>query len=130
MVFRVLWIAGAALLVLAGLAMTVLPGPATVVIPTGLVMLGAASKTMRGWLRRWARGLRTTVSARDGRKSDSRGPAGLPGWPVTEESERDCARSRPVLGRARLPHQTGPLPKISRTGPRGRNRGGKGRAWR
>jgi hypothetical protein len=78
MVFRVLWIAGAALLVLAGLAMTVLPGPATVVIPTGLVMLGAASKTMRGWLRRGARRLRTTV-ARRGRKRDSRGSAGLPG---------------------------------------------------
>ena len=79
MVFRVLWIAGAALLVLAGLAMTVLPGPAIVVIPTGLVMLGAASKTMRGWLRRGARRLRTTVSASSGRKSDSPGSASLPG---------------------------------------------------
>jgi hypothetical protein len=50
-----------------------------VVIPAGLVMLGAASKTVRGWLRRAASRLRTEVSARRERKRDSRRSAGLPG---------------------------------------------------
>jgi Putative transmembrane protein (PGPGW) len=79
MAFRVLWIVAGGLLILAGLAMTILPGPATVVIPTGLVMLAAASKTMRGWLRRGASRLRTRVSTHRERKGDSRRSAGVPG---------------------------------------------------
>jgi hypothetical protein len=63
--------------VLAGLAMTILPGPASVVIPTGLVMLAAASATMRAWLRRGLRRLRTTVAHRE-YKGDSPRSAGVP----------------------------------------------------
>jgi 4-hydroxybenzoate polyprenyltransferase len=77
--FRVLWIVASVVLILLGFAMTILPGPAMVVIPAGLVMLGAASKTVRGWLRRAASRLRTEVSARRERKRDSRRSAGLPG---------------------------------------------------
>jgi hypothetical protein len=69
---RALWIVAGVLLVLAGLAMVVLPGPATVLIPMGLVMLGATSKTMRGWLRRAASRLRTKAPGHRERRCDSR----------------------------------------------------------
>jgi hypothetical protein len=65
MAFRALWIVTGVLVVLAGLAMTILPGPATVVIPTRLVRLATASATMRAWLRRGLRRLRTTVAHRE-----------------------------------------------------------------
>lgn len=40
-VFRVLWVAAGATVVLAGLAMTIFPGPAIVVLPVGMAMLAA-----------------------------------------------------------------------------------------
>jgi hypothetical protein len=78
LLFRVLWIVASLLLILLGFAMTILPGPAMVIIPAGLVMLAAASETMRGWLRRAARRLRTEALARRERKRDSQRSAGLP----------------------------------------------------
>ena len=41
LVFRILWVAAGATIVLAGLAMTVFPGPAIVVLPVGMAMLAA-----------------------------------------------------------------------------------------
>jgi hypothetical protein len=46
-VFKVLWVAVGAIVVLAGLAMIVFPGPVTIVVPAGLIMLAAAF----GWAR-------------------------------------------------------------------------------
>lgn len=55
-VFKALWVAVGAIVVLAGLAMIVFPGPVTVVVPAGLIMLAAAFGWARWLLMRSVRG--------------------------------------------------------------------------